>query len=384
MSSSRSFHNVGSAAAVPGQENRTLPPILGKLGVRLNEYYMSLIDWKDPADPLRRLIVPSTGQLKICGGSDGSCDDAGYDAPGCRHIYRNTALLRMPDAVRVRELRGEPADALSEIAAGIDYIARRKEIDNVALAGGDGLAIGSAALRDVLERLCRIDHVRVIRIHSKLPLFNPKRISENEALLQLIGEYSKPERRIFVMATVHHPREVTPEASRAFQALREAHAIVMGHVPILRGVNDSSGTLRSLLDRLAGAGVAPDGFYIYPPDRDNRFSLPLGRVYELVEGAKASTSVPGKSVKLAMNHPSGKIEILAVENRKAYLKYHQSKHYPYGKFMMLECPPSAVWFDDLPGSERYWPVPETAAPGKRFDDSPGDAARRQANHIIAD
>ncbi len=59
-----------------------------------------------------------------------------------------------------------------------------------------------------------------------------------------------------------------------------------------------------------------------------------------------------------MSHTSGKIEILAVENGKAYLKYHQSRDGDYGKFMVLDCPDDASWFDDLPGNEQYWDKPE--------------------------
>jgi hypothetical protein len=64
-----------------------------------------------------------------------------------------------------------------------------------------------------------------------------------------------------------------------------------------------------------------------------------------------------------MSHTSGKIEILAIEDGKAYLKYHQSRDDEYGKFMVLDCPDDAAWFDDLPGNEQYWKKPE-----KKSDD----------------
>jgi lysine 2,3-aminomutase len=58
-----------------------------------------------------------------------------------------------------------------------------------------------------------------------------------------------------------------------------------------------------------------------------------------------------------MSHTSGKIEILAIEDEKAYLKYHQSRDEEYGKFMVLDCPKDAGWFDDLPGHEKHWNKP---------------------------
>jgi len=81
-------------------------------------------------------------------------------------------------------------------------------------------------------------------------------------------------------------------------------------------------------------------------------------VYELVEEAKARTSGLGKRVRLVMSHTSGKIEILAIEGGKAFLKYHQSREGQYGKLMILDCPPDAEWFDDLPGNEAYWSKPK--------------------------
>src|SRR5690606_32481380 len=160
------------------------------------------------------------------------------------------------------------------------------------------------------------------------------------------------------MAHVNHPRELTPQAYRAFQALHDAGAIVVNQTPILKGINDDVDVLAELLDKLSWAGVTPYYFFINRPVRGNRdFVLPLETVYRLVEGAKAKTSGLGKRVRLVMSHTSGKIEILAIENGKAYLKYHQSREGHYGRFMVLDCPPDAAWFDDLPGSEQYWSKP---------------------------
>src|SRR5699024_4270078 len=79
--------------------------------------------------------------------------------------------------------------------------------------------------------------------------------------------------------------------------------------------------------------------------------------YHVVEGAKAKTSGLGKRVRLSMSHTAGKVEILAIENGKAYLKFHQSRDDEYGKFMVLDCPKDAAWIDDLLGNEVYWKQP---------------------------
>jgi len=161
------------------------------------------------------------------------------------------------------------------------------------------------------------------------------------------------------MAHINHPREMTEQAKRGFEALHQAGAIVVNQTPVLRGINDDAAVLGELLDKLSWAGVTPYYFFVNRPVAGNRdFVLPLERVYELVEEAKARTSGLGKRVRLVMSHTSGKIEILAIEGGKAYLKYHQSREGKYGKLMILDCPPDAEWFDDLPGNEAYWSKPK--------------------------
>jgi len=142
--------------------------------------------------------------------------------------------------------------------------------------------------------------------------------------------------------------------------------------------------LGELLNRLSWAGVTPYYFFINRPVAGNRdFVLPLNEVYRIVEGAKARTSGLGKRVRLSMSHTSGKIEILAIENGKAYLKYHQSRDGQYGKFMTLDCPDDAAWFDDLPGNERHWIKPVKKNEPRRFRKrAAGYAAKKARNHTL--
>lgn len=248
---------------------------------------------------------------------------------------------------------------MSDVTPGLEYIAAHPEINNVLLTGGDSLILSTSKLRSIIGSLRAIEHVQIIRLGSKIPVFNPMRIYEDSALLDVIREYSTEEKRIYIMAHINHPREITPEARRAFRALHDAGAIVVNQTPVLKGINDDPAVLGELLDRLSWAGVTPYYFFVNRPIAGNReFVLPLEQVYRIVEEAKARTSGLGKRVRLSMSHSSGKIEILAIDQGKAYLKYHQSRDHDYGKFMILDCPEDAEWFDDLPGNEQYWTRPE--------------------------
>ncbi|MDF2721259.1 MAG: radical protein [Paenibacillus sp.] len=347
-------------------EKARLKPITDKFVFRVNDYYLSLIDWDDPHDPIRKLVIPNEGELEEYGRWDASDEDTNYVVPGCQHKYGTTALLIVSEVCgsycrycfRKRLFRNDVKEALSDVSPGIAYIANTPEINNVLLTGGDSLILATAKLRMIIEQLREIPHVKIIRLGSKLPVFNPMRIYEDEELLKLIREYSTEEKRIYVMAHINHPREITAEARRGFRALHEAGAIVVNQTPVLKGINDDPEVLAELLDQLSWAGVTPYYFFVNRPVAGNReFVLPLRRVYRIVEEAKARTSGLGKRVRLSMSHTSGKIEILAIEKGKAYLKYHQSRDKEYGKFMMLDCPDDAEWFDDLPGNEQYWSKP---------------------------
>lgn len=359
--------DIDKITQIPEEERKRLKQITDKFVFRVNEYYLNLINWEDPNDPLKKLVIPNERELSDYGRWDASDEDTNYVVPGCQHKYRTTALLICSEVCgaycrycfRKRLFRNDVKEAMSDVEPGIKYISETPEINNVLLTGGDPLILAARRLDMILGRLREIDHVKIIRIGSKLPVFNPMRIYGDEELLNVIRKYSTPEKRIYIMAHVNHPREITEEAIKGFQALHDAGAIVVNQTPVLKGINDDPDVLGELLDKLSWAGVTPYYFFVNRPVRGNEdFVLTLEEVYQIVEKAKAKTSGLGKRVRLSMSHTSGKIEILAIENGKAYLKYHQSRDDEYGKFMVLDCPKDAAWFDDLPGNEAYWEQPE--------------------------
>jgi lysine 2,3-aminomutase len=358
--------NLDEIPGLSEGEKAALKQVTDKFVFRLNDYYLQLIDWTNPHDPIRRLVIPSSSELQEYGRWDASDEDTNYAVKGCQHKYQTTALLLVSEVCgaycrfcfRKRLFRTDVQEAMPDVQEGIDYIARTPEINNVLLTGGDPLILTTRKLRAIIESLRSIEHVKIIRIGSKMPVFNPMRIYEDQELLDLIRTYSTDEKRIYIMAHVNHPREITAEARKCFKALYDAGAIVVNQSPVLRGINDDPAVLGELLDKLSWAGITPYYFFVNRPVAGNRgFVLTLEEVYRIVEKAKSRTSGLGKRVKLCMSHTSGKVEILAIENGKAYLKYHQSRDGEYGKLMILDCPKEATWFDELPGNENYWEKP---------------------------
>lgn len=355
--------NVDQINQLSLEEKEVIKPITENFVFRANDYYLGLIDWDDPNDPIRKIIIPNEGELLEYGRWDASDEETNYVVPGCQHKYAATALLVVSEVCggycrfcfRKRLFVNDEKEAIINPEPGLNYIREHKEISNVLLTGGDSLMLSTSKLRSIIEQLREIDHVKIIRLGSKLPVYNPMRIYNDEELLDLFRTHSKPDKRIYVMAHVNHPNEITEEAKKGFDALFKAGVIVVNQTPILKGVNDNPIALADLLDKLSWAGVNPYYFFINRPVAGNNdFVLPLERVYTIVEQAKARTSGLGKRVRLVMSHSSGKIEILAIQNGKAYLKYHQAREGNYGEVMVLDCPKDATWFDDLPDSRKYY------------------------------
>lgn len=348
------------------EEKKSLKSVTDKFVFRLNDYYLQLIDWSNPADPLRKIVIPSHEELEEYGRWDASDEDTNYVVKGCQHKYSTTALLIVSEVCgaycrfcfRKRLFRSDVKESHSDASEGIEYIRNNPEINNVLLTGGDSLILATPKLAWIIEQLRSIPHVKIIRLGSKIPAFNPMRIYEDQELLDLFKQHSTEQHRIYVMAHFNHPRELTNESMKAIQSLHNAGIIVVNQTPILKGINDDPSVLAELLDRLSWAGVTPYYFFVNRPVAGNKsFVHTLERVYNIVEDAKAKTSGLGKRVKLVMSHTSGKIEILAIEAGKAYLKYHQSRDGNYGKMMILDCPEDAAWFDDLSGNTLYWNMP---------------------------
>jgi lysine 2,3-aminomutase len=358
--------DINKLSNLSDEEKTALIKVTEKFVFRLNEYYLNLIDWSNPNDPLRRLVIPAADELLEYGRWDASDEDTNYVVKGCQHKYSTTALLLVSEVCgaycrycfRKRLFRSDVKEAMYDVSEGIEYIGKTPEINNVLLTGGDPFMLGTPKLRWILEKLRSMDHVKIIRIGSKIPVFNPMRIYEDTELLSLLKEFSSVEKRIYVMAHINHPNEITEHTYKAVKELHNAGVIVVNQTPVLKGINDDPEVLGELLDQLSWAGITPYYFFVNRPVAGNSsFVLPLEKVYHIVEQAKARTSGLGKRVRLVMSHTSGKVEILAIENGKAYLKYHQSRDEEYGKLMILDCPKNASWFDDLPGNEQYWKKP---------------------------
>jgi KamA family protein len=337
-------------------EKGALATVAQRYRFRANSYYLGLIDWRDPHDPIRRIVLPSLEELTGWAGPDPCQEHAYTRVPGLEHKYETSAVLLVSDTCggvcrfcfRKRLFGDGEPEVVRDIEGPLAYIRMHPEIDNVLLSGGDPLFLSSRRLDRMLTELRAIDHVKVIRIGSKMPAFNPHRILDDPDLLAVLAKHSLEERKIYLITHFDHPRELTQEALQALNLLRLSGVITANQTPILRGVNDDPNVLAELLNRLAQAGVPPYYLFVCRPTEGNRhFAVPVETALDIVEEARTLSSGLGKRARLIMSHASGKIEVLGKTEEQIFFRYHSS---PAGshpnRLLVLKRKPEALWLDD--------------------------------------
>ena len=338
-------------------EAQMLEKIISVHPMRISPYYLSLIDWNDPADPIRKMAVPSVEELSLEGSYDTSGETENTMMHGLQHKYSETALILATNQCATycrhcfrKRLVGLPnEEVLRRFEDAAAYIAEHQEINNVLISGGDPLVLDSSIIKKFLEVLDRIKHVRFVRIGSRVPVTFPSRLSDPK-LLAVLKKYSKSDKRLHIVTHFNHPHEVTPQSIGAVDNLLEAGVLVSNQTVLLRGVNDNSDTLATLMDRLVGIGVMP--YYVFqcrPVKRvKHHFQVPLCEGVRIVEKAKASCNGLSKRFKYIMSHITGKLEILGIMHGEIYFKYHEAKDREnLGVMFKCQVNQDAGWLDDL-------------------------------------
>ncbi len=338
------------------EERERLAAVHERFAFRTNTYYLSLIDWDDPDDPIRRLVIPTEDELEVWGALDASNEHGWTRAPGLEHKYDSVALLLVNDVCgaycrfcfRKRLFMNDNDEVVRDVGPGLAYIREHPEISEVLLTGGDPLLMSTRKLRGVVSALREIDHVEVIRIGSKMMAFNPMRIRDDAELLAMLSEYSTPQRRIYVMCHFNHPRELTPQAVAAVDALQRAGVVTVNQTPMIAGVNDDPVTLSELFRRCTAVGVPP--YYVFQcrPTAGNRtFSVPVEKAYEVFEVARMRCSGLAKRARFVMSHATGKIEMVGLTSGHAIFRYHRAADPDLsGRLFVFRRNPDAHWFDD--------------------------------------
>lgn len=317
------------------EEEEQMQKILDMYPMSITPHYLSLIDWNDPHDPIRRMCIPSLTETDLSGDFDTSGEADNTVVTGMQHKYRETALILSTNrcAMYCRHCFRKRLVGLSdeEIAGNfegmIDYISAHREISNVLISGGDSLLLSNEMIEKYLKTLTSMEHLDLIRFGTRIPVVYPQRVLEDSGLQEIFRRYAD-KKQIYIVSQFNHPRELTPESRELIRLFLKMGIVVKNQTVLLKGVNDDPDVLGRLLKDMTAAGIVP--YYIFQcrPVRGvkNQFQVPLERGAQIVDAAKNMQNGQGKCVRYCMSTPKGKIEILGkLPDGQMLFKFNQAK-----------------------------------------------------------
>ena len=248
-----------------------LEQVARRYAVAVSPTLVSLIDPADRNDPIARQFLPSLEELNTL--PDEMADPIGDNAHspvfGIVHRHPDRVLFKVVAACPVycrfcfrRETIGPgKANTLpkEDFEAALAYIADHSEIWEVILTGGDPFILSPRRVAEITGRLSSIAHVKVVRWHSRVPVTDPERVTDD-----LVAALQAPGATTFVAVHANHPLEFSPEARRAIARLADGAIPLVSQSVLLKGVNDNVETLAALMRSFVENRIKP--YYLHHPD----------------------------------------------------------------------------------------------------------------------
>jgi lysine 2,3-aminomutase len=259
------------AGLVPAGRAAALDAVAARYAVAVPPALAALIDPTDANDPIARQFIPDPAELETTPEerSDPIGDDTHSPVDGLVHRYPDRVLLKLvhicPVYCRFCFRRamvgpaGRPMLTPDQLAAAYDYIRARPGIWEVILSGGDPLILSPRRLGEVLTALDAIDHVKVLRVHTRVPVAVPEAITA-----ELIAALKAAGKAVYVVLHANHPRELTPAARAACAKLVDAGVPLLSQSVLLKGVNDDPAVLAALMRAFVETRVKP--YYLHQGD----------------------------------------------------------------------------------------------------------------------
>jgi len=293
----RSLDELGRLIQLTAEERDTIRAHQGPLPVGITPYYASLLAEHDPDQPLRRTVVPVSGEyLRTPGEADDPLgEEHDMPVPGIVHRYPDRVLFlvtgfcstycRYCTRSRMVGAEGEKSVSKGDLERAIAYIADHPAIRDVLISGGDPLTLDDDRLEWILSRLRAIPHVEFLRIGTKQPVALPQRITPQ--LTRMLRRYHP----LWMSIHFTHPDELTPEVTEACGRLADAGIPLGSQTVLLKGVNDDVETMRRLMQGLLKIRVRP--YYLYqcdPISGSAHFRTPVSKGLEIIRGLRGHTT----------------------------------------------------------------------------------------------
>ena len=265
----RSAADLVAAGIVAPEQAAAIDAVAESFAVAVSPAMLDLIRSGDFDEGIARQFVPSAAELETRPEelADPIGDEAHAPVKGIVHRYRDRVLLKPIHVCPVycrfcfrREMVGPGSEALTpaELEAALAYIRSQPGIWEVILSGGDPLMLSPRRLGHIVRALDAIAHVGVIRLHSRVPVADPARVTP--ALVAAL----EAAKAVFVVLHCNHPAELTEAARAAIRAIQRAGIPMLSQSVLLKGVNDDAATLTALLRALVAARIKP--YYLHHAD----------------------------------------------------------------------------------------------------------------------
>lgn len=282
--------------SVDSTELNEIASVLNQFRMAITPYYLTLIDPSDPNCPIRKQAVPGISELNVgkYDMEDPLDEDVDSPVPGLTHRYPDRVLFLITDMCSMycrhctrRRFAGHhdqqaPQDRIDK---AIEYIKNTPQVRDVLLSGGDALLLSDEKLEYIISKLRQIEHVEIIRLGTRVPVVMPQRITQD--LVQMLKKYHP----IWINTHFNHANEITKESKQAIDCLADAGIPLGNQSVLLRGINDSVDTMRTLVTKLAQIRVRP--YYIYQCDLSmgiEHFRTPISKGIEIIEGLRGHIS----------------------------------------------------------------------------------------------
>ncbi len=293
----RDIQTLSGIIWLSDEEREALGGKSGNLPLSITPYYASLMDELDPGDPIRRSVVPVTAERTVSSGEkeDPLEEDADSPVPGLVHRYPDRVLFLVTDfcstycryCTRSRLVGRSDARSFcrGRWEMALAYIESMPVVRDVLLSGGDPLTLPDEELEWLLSRLRRIPHIEILRIGTKVPVVLPQRITLS--LTKMLKKYHP----LWINIHCTHPKELTPEMGEACGRLCDAGIPLGSQTVLLKGINDSVETMKSLYHGLLKFRVRP--YYLYQCDPiigSAHFRTPVEKGLEILKGLRGHTT----------------------------------------------------------------------------------------------
>jgi L-lysine 2,3-aminomutase len=288
------------ALGLPPEMAEQAAAAAGAFPVFVPPSYLARIERGNPTDPLLLQVWPAPAEDAVIEGfAADPVDDAAFAMrPGLLQKYAGRALMVLTGACAIHcrycfrrhypYQESPPTESVWE--AAIEAIEQDSSIDEIILSGGDPLTVTDARLAWLADRLAAVPHLRRIRVHTRLPVMIPSRVTDG-LLAWLTGTRLTP----VMVIHANHAQELDAAVGGAVGRLQKAAVMLLNQAVLLRGVNDSVEAQAALSLRLIELGVAP--YYLHQLDRVQgaaHFEVPVKRGQEII--AELRRRLPGYAV----------------------------------------------------------------------------------------